>query len=228
MASCFYPKEDNLAQHPKPVLTLGGGRDGQLPPSVISKHSAEVVATEPDLGPHNTYAVKPVIIIPGMNHAQFCDGQPNLERGDLPAAISLGDAQDRVGELVAAFLAVQSQGSTETGARGLETLTKAVEDTHRRYKALWEALANQAGEAAAHQLHVASPSSLALENVTVVQHDFADNFVISKPWIDAERNNQVSDVVMLFQTSAELLRLFHGYFGRVPILQIVFLEEYSM
>ncbi|KAG0600063.1 hypothetical protein M758_11G004400 [Ceratodon purpureus] len=189
MGSSFNAQEDNLPQHPKPVLTLGGGRDGQMTPAAIAKHAGDVLATERDLGRHNTCAVKPVIIIPGMNHAQFSDGRPNLERGDLNPAISITDGRRRAGELAAAFLAVQSEGpSGPAGARGLEILTKGVEETHTRYRVLWESLANQTGDAVAHQLHVASSSALSADNITTIHHDFVDNFVISKPSIDIEMN----------------------------------------
>lgn len=188
MGSTFDPTLDNLAQHPKPVLTLSGGLDGQMVSATIAKLAGDVLATEPALGPYNTYATKPVIIIPGMNHAQFCDGRVNVERGDLIAAISHADALHRAGELVAAFLAVQVEGpNSATGARGLEILTKGVTDTHMRYKPLWESLANQAGNATAHQLHVASNLTLSADNITSLRHDFRDNFVISKPWVDTEK-----------------------------------------
>jgi hypothetical protein len=203
LGSNFDLKLDSLAQYPKPVLTVGGGRDGQMTPAIIASHAAEVLDTEPDLGPHNTYAVKPVIIIPGMNHAQFCDGQINVERGDLPPTISIEDAQQRTAELIAAFLAVQA--ATEDSTRDLEILSKAVDETHRRYKTLWEALRNPSHEAVAHQLHVASPSKLSAENVTIVRHDFSDNFVISKPYIDAKMNNQV--IVMTYLNPTKMRNL---------------------
>lgn len=188
MGSSFDAQADNLAQHPKPVLTLGGGRDGQMTPAAIAKHAGEVFATEPVLGRYNTCTVKPVVIIPGMNHAQFSDGRPNFERGDLKGVISDTDAHRRAGELVAAFLAVQSEGPNgPAGARGLEILTTAVEDTHTRYRALWESLAKQT-DAAAHQLDVASSSTLSADNIATIDHDFCENFVVSKPWIDAEKN----------------------------------------
>lgn len=207
MGCTFDTKSDNLAQHPKPVLTLSGGLDGQIPPASIAKNAAEVLATEPDLGPYNTYAVKPVIIIPGMNHAQFCDGRLNFERGDITAAISLSDAQHRAAELTAAFLAVQSEGPNgAAGARGLVTLTKEVDETHRRYKALWESLANLTGNAAAHQLHVAWPSTLSTDNITTIHHDFADNFVISKPWVDTEKKKVF---IMTYLSPAERGGLFN-------------------
>lgn len=189
MGSNLDPQVDNLAQHPKPVLTLSGGLDGQMTPAAIAKHAGEVFATEQDLGRYNTCAVKPVVIIPGMNHAQFSNGRPNVERGDLKAAISISDARRRAGELVAAFLAVQSEGPDGlAGAHGLEILTNGVEETHTRYRALWESLANQAGDAAAHQRHVASSLAISTDNITTVHHDFRENFVISKPWIDTEKN----------------------------------------
>ena len=193
MGSRFDPQADNLAQHPKPVLTLCGGLDGQMTPAAIAKHAGEVFATEQDLGRYNTIAVKPVVIIPGMNHAQFSDGRPNFERGDLKAAISISDAHRRAAELAAAFLAVNSEGSdAAVDTRGLEILTKGVEETRTRYRALWESLANQTGDAAAHQLHVASSATLCADNITTLHHDFVDNFVVSKPRVDTEKKVFIS------------------------------------
>lgn len=189
MGSRFDSNSDNLAQHPKPVLTLSGGLDGQITPAAIAKHASEVVATEYILGKQNTWATKPVVIIPGMNHAQFSNGTVNFQRGDLLAELSYKDAQRRAAELVAAFLAVQSEGPHgAAGARGLEILREAVEETHTRYRPLWEALENQTGGAAAHQVYVASTPSVATGNVTCMHHDFKENFVVSKPWIDKENN----------------------------------------
>lgn len=187
---CYFDSEnDNLAQHPKPVLTLCGALDGQVTLAAIAKHAGEVAATEQYLGRYNTYAVKPVIFISGMNHAHASNGRLNLERGDLQATISIDDARHRVAELVTAFLAVQAKSPNEAeGARGLEILTRGVDDTHARYRALWESIANQEGDAVAHQLHIASLPSLCPENITSIHHDFRDNFVISKPWIDTGMN----------------------------------------
>lgn len=191
MGSWFDFKVDNLAQHPKPVLTLGGGRDGQMTPAAITKHSGDVLRTESYMGKYNSYATKPVIIIPGMNHSQFSDGRVNTARGDLQAMISIEEARSRTAELVAAFLAVQSQGMQgEVGRQGFSTLTEDVQETHRLYNPFYEALENQRAGAVIAQLHVAATAKLTKENVVVVHHDFVDNFVISKPWID-EAENQV-------------------------------------
>lgn len=186
MGSFFHTNPDNLAQYPKPVLSLGGGLDGQLRVGGMAKHAGEILSLEPEMGYFNTNAIKPVIIFPGMNHAQFSHGIPNKERGDIDAHISLEDARAQTAECIASFLTLHVKAEGETRQLALENLSKFVKRTHVLYKTFWEAVENQERQAKLWQLQVAGIQELKEENVVVIKHDYMDNFVYSKPWIDAK------------------------------------------
>lgn len=189
LGSWFDPKQDALAEYPKPVLTLAGDLDGQATVGMSANQASEILDTEPNLGEYNTYAVKPVVIIPKMNHGNFADGKVNYAYGDLDADISYDTSVRRTAELIAAFLSVQVEGpKSDVGQWGFSMLKEAVKETQGRYRAFWEALHNQAAEAVAVQLHVASLPKLKKENVRVIPHKFVNNFVVSKPWIASDEN----------------------------------------
>jgi len=182
---CFFDtNSDNLSQYPKPVLSLGGGLDGQLKLAGMANLACEIYIIEPEMGDFNTNAIKPVIIIPGMNHAQFSHGIPNKERGDLDADISIEQARSQAAEFISSFLTVHIKGQAETRELAFENLRKGVKKTHDLYKAFWEAIQNQEMQAKFWQLQIAGLQELTEENVVVIKHDYLDNFVYSKPWID--------------------------------------------
>lgn len=56
--------------------------------------------------------------------------------------------------------------------------------TQRLFKTFWEAIENQEMRAKFWQLQIAGLQELTEENVVVINHDYLDNFVYSKPWID--------------------------------------------
>lgn len=184
MGSFFDIKSDNLAQYPKPVLSLAGGLDGQLKLAAMAKLAGEIYRIEPEMGDFNTHAVKPVIIIPGMNHAQFSHGIPNKSRGDLEADISIEQARSQTAEFIASFLTVHIEGRAETRQLAFENLRKGVKKTHGLYNTFWEAIHNQEMQAKFWQLQIAGLQELTEEDVVVIKHDYLDNFVYSKPWID--------------------------------------------
>ncbi|GLJ53817.1 hypothetical protein SUGI_1148730 [Cryptomeria japonica] len=135
MGSFFHTNPDNLAQYPKPVLSLGGGLDGQLRVAGIAKHA---------------------------------------------------DARAQTAECIVSFLTLHVKAEDETKQLALENLSKCVKRTHVLYKTFWEAVENQERQAKYWQLQVAGLEELKEENVVVIKHDYMDNFVYSKPWIDAK------------------------------------------
>lgn len=184
MCSFFEINSDNLSQYPKPVLSLSGGLDGQLKLASVANLAGEIHRIEPEMGEFNTYAVKPVIIIPGMNHAQFSHGIPNKERGDLDADVSIEQARSQTAEFIASFLTVHIKGEAGTRQLAFENLSNGVKETHGLYKAFWQAIENQEMQAKFWQIQIAGLQELTDENVIVIKHDYLDNFVYSKPWID--------------------------------------------
>eukprot|EP00252_Welwitschia_mirabilis_P003048 TRINITY_DN1310_c0_g1_i5.p1 TRINITY_DN1310_c0_g1~~TRINITY_DN1310_c0_g1_i5.p1 ORF type:complete len:473 (-),score=78.83 TRINITY_DN1310_c0_g1_i5:473-1891(-) len=190
MGCSFYPRvPDNLVQYPKPTLTLSGGLDGQLKVAVMAAHSYDILIAEELLGSYNTVAVKPVIVIPGMNHAQFSHGIPNRERGDLDPDISIEEARSQTADYIAAFIALHVEGLSENQDAALQILKRGVDHTHKMYKAFGESLKIQETKiqethVKKFQLQVAGLQDITEENVVVMRHDYLDNFIYSKPWID--------------------------------------------
>ncbi|XP_002983469.2 uncharacterized protein LOC9651139 [Selaginella moellendorffii] len=184
IGSCFHTNPDNLSQYPKPVLTLSGELDGQITLGAIAKHAGEIFDVEEEMGSFNTYGRKPVVVIPGMNHAQVSHGVPNKARGDLDAEIPIEQARTDVGRLIAAFVTVHAAPES---ASALLELEKAVKNTHETCRSYWEAIKEQGSSGVKnYQLDLAkvSPQVLSEGQVSVIQHDYEDNFVYSKPWIE--------------------------------------------
>lgn len=190
--SCLWGNPDNLAQYPKPVLTIVGELDGQITVATAAAHAGQILDVEPDLGEYNTVANKPVVIVQGMNHAQISHGIPNKGRGDLDAEISIEEARSHVAKSVASFLVVNCLPVDDPlRAPSLTYLTQVVRSTENRYRPFWEAI-NQQGEGPKHwQLKVAAVPDLTERNVSVVQHDYVDNFIYSKPSIDEKQERVV-------------------------------------
>eukprot|EP00897_Mesotaenium_endlicherianum_P009587 jgi/Mesen1/8657/ME000504S08096 len=196
MAGFFDQKYDNLAQYPKPVLTLGGELDGQIPPTVMARHAGEVFAVEAQLGRANTVAQKPVVVVEGMNHCQFSHGVPNRKRGDFDPEVPIEQARREVAEVVAAFLELQVAGR-EAGPEGRQAwaaLEATVSKTERDYRAFWEACLQETHGCSHYQVELLEAAGVALKkevNVEAVWHDFHDNFVFSKPAITREEGKKI-------------------------------------
>lgn len=184
LGSCFHSNPDNLVQYPKPVLTVSGALDAQITNAALVKHAGDVLEMKDELGDFFVYGVKPVILVQGMNHAQFSHGIPNKERGDFEAEISIEQARDVCSNLLSAFIMLHLSGSAEKTA-SLAVLKEAVSQTHERYKVFWEAMREPGKYAKRFQLDLAALPNLTESNIGVVQHDYKDNFIYSKPSIDA-------------------------------------------
>lgn len=184
LGSCFHTCPDNLVQYPKPVLTLCGELDGQITLAAIVKHAGEVYAVKDELGDYFVNAVKPVVIVPGMNHAQFSHCIPNKARGDLDALISPEQARVVSADIMSSFLTVHmNRANSDASTGALAVLTEAVRQTHELYKTFWEAIEEPGRDVKHMQLELAALPGLAESNIGVVQHDYQDNFVYSKPSI---------------------------------------------
>ena len=179
MACTFHLITDNLVQYPKPVLTVCGELDGQITLSAIVKHAGEVHAMKDELGDYFVNAIKPVIIVPGMNHAQFSHCIPNRERGDLDALIPNEEAKRLIIELISSFLTLH--GSKEPNDEALSVLTDAVSQTAERYGTFWAAVEDQSRGVKQMQLELASVKDDL--HIGVVEHEYKDNFIYSKPSI---------------------------------------------
>lgn len=96
---------NDLVNYKTPVFTLNGELDGgQARPGKTSIWWRQFLALE---GNNSTSALlkKPVIILPHLNHSDFCPGFP--VPGDLMAEVTQAVATDTIGQFVSAFLANQ-------------------------------------------------------------------------------------------------------------------------
>ncbi|KAI5057251.1 hypothetical protein GOP47_0027266 [Adiantum capillus-veneris] len=206
MGSCFHSNPDNLVQYPKPVLTLCGALDAQITNAAIVKHAGEVFAMKEELGEFFVYGVKPVILVAGMNHAQFSHGNPNKERGDFDAEISIEQARDVSSSLISSFITLHMCSQDEhLASSALTILRGAVCETHQRYQVFWEAMGEPGRDAKRVQLDMAAIPALKESQIGVMQHVYKDNFIYSKPSIDVQEGRIIINTYLSPQGKYNLL-----------------------
>ncbi|CAL5227244.1 g10172 [Coccomyxa viridis] len=93
-----------LTQQARPILILGGSLDGQMRWTRNLPWMVESALSAATVGPLHAAATKPVILLEGVNHAQFGDDKRNAARGDIEATVSLEQAQHLIAETMADFL----------------------------------------------------------------------------------------------------------------------------
>lgn len=101
----------DLISFPVPVLTLNVELDGGLArPGKTSTWHRQHLDLEKSEGAETALRRKPVIILPKMNHSNFCPGFD--VPGDLPAEITQAEATRIIGDSVAAFLVLNVQSTS--------------------------------------------------------------------------------------------------------------------
>lgn len=114
----------DLAHYPKPVLILNAELDGGAArPGKTSTWWREHLEIAREQGADFALERKPVVILQGLNHSDFCPGFD--VPGDLPADVSQADATAAIGRAVAAFLQVQV-GSAAVRDGGVGVLRKLI------------------------------------------------------------------------------------------------------
>eukprot|EP00928_Gymnodinium_smaydae_P037776 TRINITY_DN26185_c0_g1_i1.p1 TRINITY_DN26185_c0_g1~~TRINITY_DN26185_c0_g1_i1.p1 ORF type:complete len:531 (+),score=96.81 TRINITY_DN26185_c0_g1_i1:54-1646(+) len=105
----------DLTHYPKPVFVLNTELDGGLArPGKTSIWWKQHLALVESQGEEYTTHNKPVVILPKLNHTNFCPGFD--VPGDLPAEVDLSTATSIIGESVAAFLKIQIGGAGKAAA----------------------------------------------------------------------------------------------------------------
>jgi hypothetical protein len=107
-------------------LTLNVELDGGLArPGKTAVWWRQYVALSASHGEEYTLARKPVIVLPKLNHSDFCPGFD--VPGDLMAEVSQGEATEQIGKVVGAFLHLQASASAAAApAASLEFLRSKV------------------------------------------------------------------------------------------------------
>lgn len=117
----------SLTEYPTPVMTLNVELDGgQARPGKTSIWWKQFTALEDNLGASNALMTKPVVILPSLNHSNFCPGFD--VPGDLMGELTQQQATAAIGRSAAAFLAVQIAGSA-VERRYLDELKNEVDFT---------------------------------------------------------------------------------------------------
>lgn len=120
-----YVSDQDVANWPVPVLTLGAeldgglGRPGMLTVSLSSSDSAS--ADHGGVDSDWQLTNKPVVILPGIDHSSFCPGFH--VPGDVwPAEVDDDTATTTVGGIVASFLHLHSTQPSSVASTSISTL----------------------------------------------------------------------------------------------------------
>ena len=118
-----YTADQDVAGAPFPLLTLGAeldgglGRPGNLYKSIVS--SDTWAATNGGLNSAAHVTQKPVVILPGADHSDFCPGFQ--VPGDIyPSELTKDQAMTEIGDKVSAFLNVQAGVSVSESVKKLQ------------------------------------------------------------------------------------------------------------
>jgi hypothetical protein len=119
---------------PQPVLHIWGSMDGQYRSTRAALVVADAAQTIAQLGPIRAAAQNPLLLVPGMNHAQQSNGIPNVARGDLlPDQVSsLEGAGKEIAMALSAFIIANNAPSSSSllssssSSSGLEAKSKAL------------------------------------------------------------------------------------------------------
>ncbi|CAE8623446.1 unnamed protein product [Polarella glacialis] len=102
----------SLPSYPAPVLTLNAELDGLVRPGKTSVWWQQHMHIQESRGEEFAITNKPVIILPKLNHSDFCPGFDVPD--DLPAEVDQVEATGIIAKSVAAFLALQMEATGVT------------------------------------------------------------------------------------------------------------------
>jgi len=107
--------DHDLVSYPKPVLTLNVELDGGLArPGKTAVWWRQHLAVQGAKGEEYALANKPVIVLPKLNHSDFCPGFD--VPGDLLAEVSQAEATNEIGIVVGSFLHMHSASSSSSSS----------------------------------------------------------------------------------------------------------------
>lgn len=102
----------DVTHFPRPVLTLNTELDGGLArPGKTATWWRQHEGLAAEKGADFALTQKPVLVLPGLNHSDFCPGFD--VKGDLPAEVSQADATELIAKTVASFLHVQTPAAPQ-------------------------------------------------------------------------------------------------------------------
>jgi len=106
----------DLTNYPAPVMTLNVELDGGLArPGKTAVWWRQYLDVAAAAGDANATARKPVVVLPKLNHSDFCPGFD--VPGDLMAEVGQAEATETIGRVAAAFLVAQPSSGLPAAAR---------------------------------------------------------------------------------------------------------------
>lgn len=116
----------DAAAAPRPLMHVLGVLDGQTRLPRAAWTAARLAPLAAQFGARHLATVRPLAVIPGMNHAQFSNGVVNTARGDLPSDVPLETQAEAVAGLLVAFVAANHPAATrESSHHAVEQLMQA-------------------------------------------------------------------------------------------------------
>lgn len=109
LGSTLFPSESiNMDAYtfPRPLMHIWGERDGQMNLFKASLVAGRALARDLPLGITAVSSLRPMLVVPGMNHAQFSNGIIRKERGDFEPDIPQDEAVSLVSKGMLHFLTV--------------------------------------------------------------------------------------------------------------------------
>jgi len=122
--------ESSIPNIPIPVLHLTGEVDGGgARPGRMSLYYRQFKEFSNGAGEKAALVKKPVLVLPGVDHSDFCPGFFVTAIKDLKSEVSQEEALQSIGMATAAFLHVNSPVSSSTSSQALGTLSKMLSFT---------------------------------------------------------------------------------------------------
>ncbi|MFK7825416.1 MAG: alpha/beta hydrolase [Oligoflexales bacterium] len=118
----------DLTNFDYPILTLGAELNGgQTKLARIALYYSEYEEIAKKQGEAYAIKRKPVVIIPGINHSDFCPGFS--VKGDLESEVDPDFAIEKIAEVSASFLDIHTSSDISNVDSGLQMIKGALQDT---------------------------------------------------------------------------------------------------
>jgi pimeloyl-ACP methyl ester carboxylesterase len=175
-----------------PVLTLTGDLDGQTRVTRIALDARSFFDLANTADVQQTLAEKPVVVLPGINHAQFADGKQLST--DLDPQLNYNAAQANIAATVADFIVMNDSNALLNSDKILafERMSTAVQKTKELVEPYWAAREKDqtwCSEAQAEEASVL-PANFKLK-IVAEKSDNLSSFAASKPKASLKPNGEL-------------------------------------
>lgn len=120
--------DKNLVNFNYPILTVGAELNGgQTKLARIALYYSEYEEIANQQGEDYAIKQKPVVIIPGINHSDFCPGF--AVKGDLESELDPDDALEKIAEVSASFLDIHTSSDQGIVDSGMQMIKGALQES---------------------------------------------------------------------------------------------------